>query len=181
MVGLKAIARILGGAVKLAAAGPLRRRHDCHHVGRSRRHIHLGQGAAPPSRRTEQVPYEPPPEPVTTATNAPEFQRGDTVTFDDSDGRAITGVIVRINQRTAMTGTGTADRGTCRVPFHMLRHVLDIRESRLPASAGVRRAWRPRLAAHRRKPPSRSYTRRRWTIIVLAPSSSSAAPGGQLG
>ena len=127
MVGLKAIARILGGAVKLAAAGPLRRRHDCHHVGRSRRHIHLGQGAAPPSRRTEQVPHEPPPEPVTTATNAPEFQRGDTVTFDDSDGRAITGVIVRINQRTAMTGT--ADGGTCRVPFHMLRHVHDIRES----------------------------------------------------
>jgi hypothetical protein len=41
-------------------------------------------------------------------------------------------VIVRINQRTATigtgtgTGTGTADGGTWRVPFHMLRHVLDI-------------------------------------------------------
>jgi len=41
-------------------------------------------------------------------------------------------VIVRINQRTATigtgtgTGTGTADGATWRVPFHMLRHVLDI-------------------------------------------------------
>jgi len=34
-------------------------------------------------------------------------------------------VVVRINQRTATIGTGTAD-GTWRVPFHMLRHVLDI-------------------------------------------------------
>jgi len=31
-----------------------------------------------------------------------------------------------INQRTATIGTGTADGGTWRVSFHMLRHVLDI-------------------------------------------------------
>jgi len=68
--------------------------------------------------------YEPPPEPVTAATKAREFQRGDTVTFDDRDGRGITGVIVRINQRTATIGTG--DGGSWRVSFHMLRHVLDI-------------------------------------------------------
>jgi hypothetical protein len=44
--------------------------------------------------------------------------------IDDRDGRGITGVIVRVNQRTATIGTGTG--GTWRVPFHMLRHVLDI-------------------------------------------------------
>jgi hypothetical protein len=54
------------------------------------------------------------------------FQRGDTVTFEDRDGRGITGVIVRINQRTATIGTGPAYGGTWRVPFHILRHVLDI-------------------------------------------------------
>ena len=84
------------------------------------------EGYTDAERRTEEAPYEPPPEPVTAATNAREFQRGDTVTFDDRGGRGITGVIVRINQRTATIGTGTADGGTWRVPFHMLRHVLDI-------------------------------------------------------
>ena len=84
------------------------------------------QGYTDVERRGEQAPYEPPPEPVIPATQAREFQRGDTVTFEDRDGRAVTGVIVRINQRTATIGTGTADGGTWRVPFHMLRHVLDI-------------------------------------------------------
>ena len=83
------------------------------------------QGYTDAERRSEQVPYEPPPEPITAATKTREFQRGDTVTFDDRDDRNITGVIVRINQRTATIGT-TADGGTWRVPFHMLRHVLDI-------------------------------------------------------
>ena len=84
------------------------------------------QGYTDTDRRTDQAPYEPPPEPVIAATKAREFQRGDAVTFDDRDGRGITGVIVRINQRTATIGTGTASGGTWRVPFHMLRHVLDI-------------------------------------------------------
>ena len=53
-----------------------------------------------------------------------EFQRGDTFTFDNRDGRGITGVVVRVNQRTATVGTGTG--GTWQVPFNMLRHVLDI-------------------------------------------------------
>ena len=82
------------------------------------------QGYTDTERRTEQAPYEPPPEPVAAAAPAREFQRGDTVTFDDRDGRGVTGVIVRINQRTATIGTG--DGGSWRVPFHMLRHVLDI-------------------------------------------------------
>ena len=75
-------------------------------------------------RRDEQAPYEPPPEPVSATTPAREFQRGDTVTFDDRDGRNITGVIVRINQRTATLGTG--DGRTWRVPFQLLRRVLDV-------------------------------------------------------
>ena len=62
--------------------------------------------------------------PVTTVTKARNFQRGDTVTFDDRDGRGITGVIVRINQRAATIGN--SDSQTWRVPFHMLRHVIDI-------------------------------------------------------
>ena len=82
------------------------------------------QGYTDAERRAEEAPYEPPPEPANAATKARDFQRGDTVTFDDRDGRTITGVIVRINQRTATLGTG--DGGTWRVPFHMLRHVLDI-------------------------------------------------------
>jgi ribosomal protein L35AE/L33A len=75
-------------------------------------------------RHASQAPYEPPPEPVVAASKAREFNRGDTVTFNDREGRVLTGVIVRINQRTATIGIGAG--GTWRVPFQMLRHVLDI-------------------------------------------------------
>ena len=71
-----------------------------------------------------QAPYEPPPEPVSAATKAREFNRGDRVSFDDRDGRVQIGVVVRVNQRTATIDTG--DGGNWRVPFHLLRHVLDI-------------------------------------------------------
>lgn len=82
------------------------------------------QGYTEAERQDEQTQYVPPPEPATATTKAREFQRGDTVTFQDRNGRAITGVVVRVNQRTATIGTG--DGGNWRVPFHMLRHVLDI-------------------------------------------------------
>ena len=82
------------------------------------------QGYAGVELRDGQAPYEPPSEPVAAPTYAREFQPGDTVTFDDRQGRNITGVIVRINQRTATLGTG--DGGTWRVSFHALRHVLDV-------------------------------------------------------
>ena len=82
------------------------------------------QGHTDTERLDEQAPYVPPPEPATEPTKGREFQRGDTVTFQDRDGRGITGVVVRINQRTATMGTG--DGSTWRVPFHLLRHVLDI-------------------------------------------------------
>ncbi len=82
------------------------------------------QGVSGAERHEEQTAYEPPPEPITPASSTRNFQRGDTVTFDDRDGRTITGVIVRINQRTATLGTG--DGATWRVPFHALRHVLEV-------------------------------------------------------
>ncbi len=82
------------------------------------------QGYTDAERHDEQANYVPPPEPVNAATKARAFQQGDSVTFDDRDGRAITGVVVRVNQRTTSIGTG--DGGTWRVPFHLLRHVLDI-------------------------------------------------------
>ena len=82
------------------------------------------QGYTDAQRQDEPAPYVPPPEPVSAQTKTREFQRGDTATFEDRDGRSITGVVVRINQRTATIGMG--DGSTWRVPFHMLRHVLDI-------------------------------------------------------
>lgn len=82
------------------------------------------QGYHGAERRDDQAPYEPAPEPAKPTTHARDLQRGDTVTFDDRDGRNITGVVGRINQRTATLGT--SDGGTWRVPFHALRHVLDV-------------------------------------------------------
>ena len=84
------------------------------------------QGNTDAERRDEPSPYVPPPVQAPAPSKARAFQPGDTVTFDNRDGRAIIGVVVRINQRTATIGTGTANGGTWRVPFHMLRHVLEI-------------------------------------------------------
>ena len=82
------------------------------------------QGYTDAERQDEQIQYVPPPEPAAATTKTRGFQQGDTVTIQDRDGRSITGVAVRINQRTAMIGT--ADGGNWRVPFDMLRHVLAI-------------------------------------------------------
>ncbi len=82
------------------------------------------QGYHGAQRPDEQAPYEPPPEPAQAATPTHAFQRGDNVTFDDRGGRNITGVIVRINQRTVTLGTGNGE--TWRVSFHALRRVLDV-------------------------------------------------------
>ena len=82
------------------------------------------QGYTEAERQDDPAAYAPPPEPAIATTKTREFQQGDTVTFEGRDGRSITGVAVRINQRTATVGTG--DGGSWRVPFHMLRHVVDI-------------------------------------------------------
>lgn len=82
------------------------------------------EGFTEVNRADRPTPYEPPPEPAAPPTPAGDFQCGDTVTFENRDGRNVNGVIVRINQRTATIGTG--DGHSWRVPFHMLRRVLDI-------------------------------------------------------
>ena len=82
------------------------------------------QGYTDADRQCAQTQYVPPPEPAAATAKPRAFQPGDTATFEDRDGRSITGVVVRINQRTATIGTG--DGGSWRVPFHMLRQVLDI-------------------------------------------------------
>lgn len=74
---------------------------------------------------------------ATTKTRG--FQQGDNVTFQDRDGRNITGVVVRINQRTATVGTG--DGGKWRVPFHMLRPARHLSHGDFKPSIG---ALRPR-------------------------------------
>ena len=82
------------------------------------------QGYHGAERRDDHALYEPPPEPAIATTHAREFQRGDTVTFNDREGRNITGVIVRINQRTATIDPG--DGTSWRVGFPLLRHVFDV-------------------------------------------------------
>lgn len=51
-------------------------------------------------------------------TKTRDFQKEDTVTFEDRNGWNNLGVVVRFNQRTATIGTG--DSGSLRVPSHML-------------------------------------------------------------
>jgi len=82
------------------------------------------QGYTDTDRPADQAPYEPPPEPAPHPTSTRHFERGDTVAFNDRDGRTITGVIVRVNQRTATIGT--KDGGSWRVPFPMLRQVVEV-------------------------------------------------------
>lgn len=68
--------------------------------------------------------YEPPPEPAAPPSPSRGFQQGDRVTFQDRDGCTVTGVVLRLNRQTASIATG--DGGKWRVPFDMLRHVIDI-------------------------------------------------------
>jgi hypothetical protein len=73
-------------------------------------------------------------EPIEEATSRPrapeaarpqrqDFRRGDRVTFDDRYLQAHVGTIVRINQRTASV---ECDGRSWRVPFALLRHVVDV-------------------------------------------------------
>ena len=61
----------------------------------------------------EPAAYEPPPEPMAAKTPAREFQRGDTIIFEDHLGQDITGVVVHVNQRSRRAGTGPAVPGGC--------------------------------------------------------------------
>lgn len=67
--------------------------------------------------------YEPPPEPA--ARREPHsFRIGDKVTFDDGKGKALVGIVTRINRRTV--GIGATDGRQWRVDFQLLRHVVDV-------------------------------------------------------
>ena len=73
--------------------------------------------------------FEPVPTPTVAAPLRPqaargEFRCGEKVSFDDKYLQPQMGIIVRINQTTATVDTGNGH--SWRVPFHMLRHVLDI-------------------------------------------------------
>lgn len=93
------------------------------------------------ARREWKLPYaavEPPPgggQPTTTTTTPPtaaalsqpgreDFRCGEKVSFEDRYMQTQIGTIVRINQRTATVET--ADGPGWRVPFRLLRHVVDI-------------------------------------------------------
>ena len=90
------------------------------------------------TRREWKLPYaavEPPlatPQPTAAAPATPppikasrnDFRGGEKVSFDDKYLQPQVGTVVRINQRTATVDTGNGN--SWRVPFHMLRHVLDI-------------------------------------------------------
>jgi hypothetical protein len=92
------------------------------------------------TRREWKLPYTAvePPGPASNAATAPapravpphamparsDFRCGEKVSFDDKYLQPQVGIVVRINQRTATVDTGNGH--SWRVPFHMLRQVVDI-------------------------------------------------------
>lgn len=75
-----------------------------------------------PSSATAAAPVRPAPQKNIPARG--DFRCGEKVSFDDKYLQPQVGIIVRINQRTATVDTGNGH--SWRVPFHMLRQVLDI-------------------------------------------------------
>jgi hypothetical protein len=95
------------------------------HEEGTRREWKLPYAAVEPPLATGQptapaAPSKPPP--IKASRN--DFRRGERVCFDDKYLQPQVGTVVRINQRTATVDTG--DGHSWRVPFHMLRHVLDV-------------------------------------------------------
>lgn len=86
----------------------------------------LSYAAIDPGEDSERVESQSPPiiHPPPQKPDRNEFRRGDKVSFTDKYLQHQVGTIARINQRTASVecegGTGW------RVPFAMLRHVMDI-------------------------------------------------------
>jgi len=95
------------------------------HEEGTRREWKLPYAAVEPPLATAQptaaaAPAAPPP--LKASRN--DFRGGEKVSFDDKYLQPQVGTVVRINQRTATVDTGNGQ--SWRVPFHMLRHVLDI-------------------------------------------------------
>ncbi|MEJ8852892.1 hypothetical protein [Variovorax rhizosphaerae] len=75
-----------------------------------------------PGQDPEATSPAPPPQPARPLRA--DFKRGDKVSFVDRHLHARVGVIARVNQRTA--SVECEDASSWRVPFHMLRYVMDI-------------------------------------------------------
>jgi hypothetical protein len=75
---------------------------------------------ATPQPKPAAAPAAPPP----IQASREDFRCGEKVAFDDKYLKPQVGTVVRINQRTAAVDTGNGH--SWRVPFHMLRHVLDV-------------------------------------------------------
>lgn len=95
------------------------------HEEGTRREWKLPYAAVEPPLATAQpmaaaAPATPPP--IKASRN--DFRGGEKVSFDDKYLQPQVGTVVRINQRTATVDTGNGQ--SWRVPFHMLRHLLDI-------------------------------------------------------
>jgi hypothetical protein len=78
----------------------------------------------PPAPGQHTDAPSPPPQPQPARSLRADFKRGDKVSFVDRHLHARIGVITRVNQRTASVECEHAS--SWRVPFHMLRHVMDI-------------------------------------------------------
>ncbi|MBU1358902.1 MAG: hypothetical protein KKC79_02825 [Gammaproteobacteria bacterium] len=94
------------------------------HEEETRREWKLPYAAVEPPMVTERPVPTAPPKPSPVAASRADFRGGEKVSFDDKYLQPQVGTVVRINQRAATVDTGNGH--SCRVPFHMLRRVLDI-------------------------------------------------------
>ncbi len=94
------------------------------HEEGTRREWKLPYAAVEPPLATPQPRAAAPATPPPIKASRNDFRGGEKVSFDDKYLQPQVGTVVRINQRTATVDTGNGH--SWRVPFHMLRHVLDI-------------------------------------------------------
>lgn len=94
------------------------------HEEATRREWKLPYAAVEPPMVTDQPAPAAPPRPSPATASRGDFRGGEKVSFDDKYLQPQVGTVVRINQRTATVDTGNGH--SWRVPFHMLRRVLDI-------------------------------------------------------
>ena len=78
----------------------------------------------PPAPGQDAQAASPSPQPAPAKPLRADFKRGDKVSFVDRHLHSRVGIITRVNQRTATVEC--EDASSWRVPFHMLRHVMDI-------------------------------------------------------
>ena len=94
------------------------------HEEGTRREWKLPYAAVEPPKGTGQPAPAATPKPSPVAASRDDFRGGEKVSFDDKYLQPQVGTVIRINQRTATVDTGNGH--SWRVPFHLLRRVLDI-------------------------------------------------------